>query len=159
MDANIQSSINTIIANVTIATHDFKQLQRRILYIICEAVLAMVLIFINPLTPNIPKSTMTLSIVGSIIMIGVFISLSIVSSREVTVYHERKESFMSKYHDKDGNPIHTMDLDKYLQDVEEFSEATERFIRIYKIVNTANLVTALLSMVMLFFTIASSIML
>ena len=60
MDANIQSSINTIIANVTIATHDFKQLQRRILYIICEAVLAMVLIFINPLTPNIPKSTMTL---------------------------------------------------------------------------------------------------
>lgn len=156
MDGRIQKSINIIMANIGEATDDLKQFQRRVLYIICEVVLAMGILCLRP-SSSIPNSILIPSFVSTIVMIGVFVSLSIVSSKEVASYHAQKESFITKYHDKNGNPIHTMNIEEYLIDVEEFSNATERFIRIYKMVNTANIITVMISMVMLFFTLGSVI--
>lgn len=157
MDGRIQSSVNMLVTNVTEVTHDFKEFQRRMICIIGEVLLAMVLLFVNPLTPSMPKSTLIISLIVSIVTMGIIISLSIVSSKEMQSYHEMKDSFISKYHDEEGNPIYTMNVEEYLIDIEEFSNATERFIRIHKIVNMANLITALIAIIMLFVTIGSVI--
>lgn len=157
MDGRIQANISMMLTNVTEVTHDFKQFQRRMLYIICEVVLAMALLFLSPISPSMPKSALVLAVVGSIITIGMIISLSIISSKELASYHELKENFVSKYHDEEGNPIHTMNIEEYLLDVEEFSNATERYIKIYKMVNTANMITAIIAMIMLFVTIGTVI--
>lgn len=156
MEGTIQHNIHTLVSNVTEMTQDFKELQRRMICIIGEVLMVTLLLFVSPIS-SIQKSTITVPVIVSLVTLCIIISLSVVSSREIQSYHDTKESFISKYHDTNGNPIYTSNIGEYLIDIEEFSNATTRFVKIYKIVNIANMITALIAFSMLFATIASMI--